>query len=510
MSYGPFSSHPDNAGSVPGNGLTSVPEAVDLPADVYERIVQQVRDLCEAIHPEDQTKAISFEATENLQVQESREFQVEPPQAPDSLEAAGIGLVQLTNLILKLMYLNGTLTGFEISRQIRLPFSVLAEALSFLKAERAVEVTSAEVVGPLSYRYLLTEMGRSRARDAFEICRYVGPAPVSLDQYTRQCRVQAIKNLPLNWQQLQSALHHLVLDPELLQRLGPAVCSGQSIFLYGPPGNGKTVIAKGLGRWLNESGGTIYVPYAFTVDNQIISVFDPNVHRPAQVPPQNIDQLKQLVEESPEAGELDLRWRPVRRPVVISGGELSLEMLDLQFHAASGFYTAPLHLKANGGVFLLDDFGRQLVPAPQLLNRWILPLEERTDSLTLNTGKKFTVPFEQLTIFSTNLHPEDLVDASFLRRIRHKLEIGSPSEQQYREIFRHVCDERNMKYDDWIVSRLLSTQYVAESPPKASDPRDLMDVIEAICRFRGEKPHLSEKIVFEAFQECLGGPQVSH
>lgn len=498
MSHGPYYSPSDSSSSY-SDDLTSIPEAVDLPEDIYDRIVQQVRDLCETVQP-----AVTPEPAPSFQSQSSTSC-VEAPPAPDSLASAGISVGQLSELILKLLYLNGVLTGFEVSRQIRLPFSVVGEGLQFLKQERSLEVTSGEMVGPLSYRYQLTEAGRNRAREAFETCRYVGPAPVSLEQYTHQCRLQAIRHLSLNSQQLASALQGLVLDPALMQRLGPAVCSGQSIFLYGPSGNGKTVIAKGLGRWLNESGGLIYVPYAFSVDNQIISVFDPNVHRPVQVLRQ--DDLEELSAENDFP--VDLRWRQVRRPVITAGGELDLSMLDLRYHPGSGFYTAPLHLKANGGVFLLDDFGRQLVPAAQLLNRWILPLEERADSLVLGTGKKFVVPFEQLTIFSTNLRPEELVDAAFLRRIRHKLEILPPTERQFREIFRQACEQRNMHYDDWIVSRLLSTQYDPESPPKASDPRDLLDVIEAICRFRGESPHLSEKIVAEAFQECLGGPHIS-
>ncbi|WP_437229743.1 ATPase [Planctomicrobium sp. SH661] len=494
MSYGPLDSRSDELSSP--EDFTSIPEAVDLPEDVYERIVQQVRDLRDAINSQPQ----DFPPVDTHDP-------VEAPRAPASLEAAGISLGQLSDLVLKLLYLNGTLTGFEISRQVRLPFSVLSETMQSLKGDRSVEVSSGEMVGPLSYRYLLTEQGRVRAREAFETCRYVGPAPVSLEHYTRQCRLQSIKNVPLHEGELAAALHDLVLDPDLLRRLGPAVCSGQSIFLYGPPGNGKTVIAKGLGRWLNECGGAIHVPYAFSVDNQIVAVFDPSIHRPVNSSP--LDEEAPSISSSHDF-EPDLRWRQVRRPVVVAGGELNLEMLDLRFHPASGYYTAPLHVKANGGVFLLDDFGRQLVPAPQLLNRWILPLEDKTDALTLSTGKKFTVPFEQLTIFSTNLRPEELVDASFLRRIRHKLEIGYPSEKQYREIFRHTCEQRNIKYDDWIVSRLLTTQYGPETPPKASDPRDLLDVIEAICRFRGDRPHLSEKIVFEAFQECLGGPRLPH
>lgn len=483
--------------------FTAIPEAVDLPEDVYERIVQQVRDLND-LCDEGRMDDVTGTDDEAPKPDPAHDF---TPIAPETLQETGISQAQISDLILKLVYLNGTLNGFEISRQLRLPFSVLSETLRDLKSERCLEVSSGETVGPVSYRYLLTDQGRTRAREAFETCRYVGPAPVSLEQYTRQCQLQSVRYVTLNENQLQDALLDLILEPELLRRLGPAVCSGQSIFLYGPPGNGKTVIAKGLARWLNTSGGSIYVPYALSVDNQIVSIFDPNVHRPVtSLPLPGAEADLSPLDEG--IASLDLRWRKVRRPVVMAGGELSLEMLDLRYHAGSGYYTAPLHVKANGGVFLLDDFGRQLVPAAQLLNRWILPLEERIDSLTLHTGKKFTVPFEQLTIFSTNLKPQDLVDASFLRRIRHKIEITFPGEQQYRAIFRRACEERNIKYDDWIVSRLLETQYASENPPKASDPRDLLDVITAICRFRGERPYLSEKMVMEAYHECLGGPQL--
>lgn len=493
---GPFSSRPPHD-PVPERELESADEVIDLPEDVYARIVRQVQEICQTVqaHEEHQPSARQAICRSEDGI----------PKAPESLEEAGISLGQMSDLILKLMYLNGTLTGFDVGRQLRLPFSAVVETLDFLKAERCLEVASGNVVGPLSYRYLLTETGRHRAREAFASCRYVGPAPVSLEQYTFQCRHQALSRAHFTPMQLQAVLNSLVIEEDLLRRLGPAVCSGQSIFLYGPPGNGKTVIARALGRLLNECGGAIYVPYAVTVDNQIISVFDPTLHR-ALDHARPVEDEEERTQDSPD---IDLRWRKIRRPVVIAGGELSLEMLDLRYHPSSGFYTAPIQLKANGGVFLLDDFGRQLVPPQQLLNRWILPLEERTDYLSLATGKKFAVPFEQLTIFSTNLKPEDLVDAAFLRRIRHKIEIGPPGEKQFREIFRRCCSEREIKYDDWIVTRLLSTQYNPQTPPKSSDPRDLLDVVLSICRFRGERPHLSEGIVREAFEECLGGPRLS-
>jgi len=498
--------------------VTAVDEAVDLPEDVYARIVQQVREICEQVAQVD-AEEVPREAAalphwsstnpENPSQDSANQDSVTPPLAPQSLAETGINAGQLAELTLKTLYLSGMATGYEISRQLRLPFSVVAETLQALKADRCLDVTSGEVVGPLSYRFLLTEQGRQRSRDAFAVSRYVGPAPVSLEHYTRQCQLQTVARARLNLDQLQQACQNLVLDADLLRRLGPAICSGQSIFLYGTPGNGKTAIAKVLGALLNQNGGSIYVPYALTVENQIISIFDPTLHRPVPARHASVTESDEsrLLSDL-QAPVLDERWREVRRPVVLSGGELTLDMLDLRYHAGSGYYTAPLQLKANGGVFLIDDFGRQIVPPAQLLNRWILPLEERIDYLTLSTGKKFAVPFEQLTVFSTNLNPEQLVDAAFLRRIRHKIEVPAPTEAQFRQIFRRMCDLHAIKYDDWIVTRLLTTQYDSQNPPKASDPRDLLDVIESICRFRGEKPHLSEKIVFEAFQECLGGPRL--
>ncbi|WP_437203224.1 ATPase [Planctomicrobium sp. SH664] len=471
-----------------------------LPLDDSQQVVDQLKRVSELVAAAQQTEE-SFAPPD---------MAVAPPAAPKSLHEADLHLGQISNLILKLLYLHGMLRGYEISRNLKLPFSVADEGLEFLKGERCVEVTSGDLMGRLSYRYLLTEAGRVRAREAFEECRYVGPAPVSLEQYSRQCRVQSIRHLTLTPQQLQHSLRELIVDADLVQRLGPAVNGGQAIFLHGPPGNGKTVIGRAIGRLLNHYGGEIYVPYAISVDSQIISVFDPAVHRTSEEAGLTGAAEEAVSPDAAEESQFDARWRKVRRPFLVSGGELSLEQLDLKFHAGSGFYTAPIHVKANGGVFLLDDFGRQLVPPRQLLNRWILPLEERVDFLTLVTGKKFAVPFEQLIIFSTNLAPAELVDAAFLRRIRHKVEIGHPTERQYRDIFRKCCEQRGIRYDDWLVTQLFETRYHAQNPPKSSDPRDLLDVVDAICRFRNEKPHLSEKILLEAFQECLGGIQIAH
>jgi predicted ATPase with chaperone activity len=286
--------------------------------------------------------------------------------------------------------------------------------------------------------------------------------------------------------------------------LGPAVCSGKSIFIYGPPGNGKTMVAKGLGRFLNKNGGEIFVPYAIHSENSIVTIFDPTIHTATD----NDDLLGTLIQGDPRAtGERsrllhanppDLRWRRIKRPVVITGGELTLEMLDLRYNTTANFYQAPLHIKANGGVFLIDDFGRQIVSPRDLLNRWILPLEERIDYMTLSTGKKFSVPFEQLIIFSTNLDPRELVDEAFLRRIRHKISIGTPDRDLFTEIFQMACRQRNIPYNQGVVDYLYTAYYDKGKPPRSSDPRDLLEIVQSICRFRNLDVTLTENLMAEA------------
>jgi predicted ATPase with chaperone activity len=280
------------------------------------------------------------------------------------------------------------------------------------------------------------------------------------------------------------------------------------VFLYGPPGNGKSQIAKGIGRFLNYHGGDIYVPYAIQSENSIITIFDPSLHQSTddaelqamlggggkqQGQSQDISRL--FHENHP-----DLRWRRVRRPVVVTGGELTLDMLDLRYNQLSNFYVAPLQLKANGGVFLIDDFGRQIVKPRDLLNRWILPLEERIDYVTLATGKKFPVPFEELIIFSTNLDPGDLVDDAFLRRIRHKIKIDSPDRELFTEIFSLCCELNKVPFEPRAVEFLYSTYYEHGQAPRSSDPRDLLEIIHSICRFRNQRFVLTQELMAEATQ----------
>lgn len=424
-----------------------------------------------------------------------------PPVAPASLAQSGLSLMQVCDLILKQLYLQGAALGVDLARQSRLPFNVIDEGLVFLKDEKCIEVSSGDLIGRVSYRFNLTDLGRNRAREAFEQCRYVGPAPVPLEAYVRQCLQQTVTGTVCDPESLREAFAELIIRPGLLDELGPAVCSGKSIFIYGPPGNGKTMVAKGLGKFLNKNGGEIFIPYAIASENSIVTLFDPTIHTATD----NDDLFGAVMQDQSQGtGRLlaenppDLRWRRIKRPVVITGGELTLEMLDLRYNTTANFYQAPLHIKANGGVFLIDDFGRQIVSPRDLLNRWILPLEERIDYMTLSTGKKFSVPFEQLIIFSTNLDPRELVDEAFLRRIRHKIAIGTPDKDLFTEIFQLACQQRNIPYSPVAVDFLYSTYYDRGKPPRSSDPRDLLEIVQAICRFRKQDVMLTENLMAEA------------
>ena len=322
---------------------------------------------------------------------------------------------------------------------------MIEDGLKFLKDEKCVEVTGGDLIGRVSYRFNLTELGRKRAQECMKNCAYVGPAPVPIEDYIEQTYRQSVTGINCSPEPLRASFAHLVIPDALLNALGPAIVSGKSVFIYGPPGNGKTAVARSIGDFMNNAGGEIYVPHAFLAENSIITIFDKAIHQ--TVDGENHDRLEDneaTIRRLLNTGTVDPRWVRIRRPVVVTGGELNLEMLDLRYNATANFYQAPLHVKANGGVFLIDDFGRQLCSPKELLNRWILPLEDRHDYLTVASGKKFEVPFEQLIIFSTNLDPKDLVDDAFLRRIRHKVEIQAPPREVYEKIFNAVAKRLGM------------------------------------------------------------------
>jgi predicted ATPase with chaperone activity len=421
------------------------------------------------------------------------------PTAPESIKEAGLTIGFLNDMILRTLYTHGGMVGLDLSRLLCLPFKVIEESLRFLKDEKCLEVTGGDLIGRVSYRFNLTDLGRQRAQDAMKLCAYVGPAPVPLDDYIEQTYRQAVTGITCTPEALSESFTHLVITDELLSAIGPAVISGRSVFIYGPPGNGKTSIARAVGEFMNRSGGEIYVPYAFLAENSIITVYDQAVHQLTEDGPgERMEDNEATIRRLLNTGTVDPRWVRIRRPVVVTGGELNLDMLDLRYNAEANFYQAPLHVKANGGIFLIDDFGRQLCSPKELLNRWILPLEDRHDYLTVSSGKKFEVPFEQLTIFSTNLDPKDLVDDAFLRRIRHKVGIQAPMRPVYERIFNAMAKKLGMNPCPEAVDYLYERYYNGSRCPRASDCRDLLETVQSICRYRRHPVQLTRELIAEA------------
>jgi predicted ATPase with chaperone activity len=402
-----------------------------------------------------------------------------------SIEDTGLSLSFLADLVLKLLYYRGAgISGFEISDAIRLPFTgVLEPVMEFLKREQFCEVMGRGGIGESSYLYSISERGNNKARELLERDMYVGPAPVTLPQYRESVAKQALKRVSVHQDEMRQALSHLVLNEKTFNQIGPAANSGRSIFLFGPPGNGKTSVAEAIGLLVMR--GTLYIPHAIIVEGQLIQVFDRVNHIPVQ--------------ESEPSRTLDRRWIRIRRPMVVVGGELTLETLDLVYNPTSKTYQAPYQVKANGGMFLIDDFGRQLVRPVDLLNRWIVPLEKKVDYLTLQTGSKIEVPFDVLIVFSTNLEPRDLVDEAFLRRIRHKIHIGNPSLDEYRELFIRMCKQRKVPYSEQALVYLVREYYQKRrNELRACHPRDILDQIIDIARYMNTPPRMCPELIEQA------------
>jgi hypothetical protein len=414
----------------------------------------------------------------------------EPPM-PKSIEETGLTLGFLADLATKIMYFEGYISGYEMAEKMKLPYTgVIDQVLEFLKREQFCEVKGAGGLGESGYQYVISVKGGEKAREVLDRGQYVGPAPVPIEAYTGAFHKQPLKNIAIHQRIMRQALSHLVLNERVNSQLGPAVNSGRSVFLYGPPGNGKTTIAEAIGTMIFRDN--IYVPYAIEVDGQIIKVFDSINHRPAG---KNGGGAS-----SPRSGnKIDKRWVKIHRPFIVVGGELTLESLDLVYDGVSKYYEAPSQMRANGGMFLIDDFGRQQVRPRDLLNRWIVPLEKRVDSLTLHTGRKVEIPFDVLIVFATNLAPADLVDEAFLRRIRHKIEIRDPSFEEYREIFKRVCAHKGVPYEEKALAYLLQEHYLKPKIPlRACHPRDIIDQLIDIARYQNSPPTLSKNLIDQA------------
>jgi hypothetical protein len=415
----------------------------------------------------------------------------EGPMIPTKIAETGLGDKFLCALMLRAIQTLGLETTIQVSEFLKLSPVVVDQIFGLLRHQALVEVRGSATANVPVLRFALTDGGRAQAFESTRQCEYLGPAPIPLATFKAQVIAQSIQNEKISVEDLTASLSHLVLPKRMVQKLGPAVNSSRSLLVYGPPGNGKTSISEAIAKVFKQE---IYLPYAVEVDGQVIRVFDPTVHTPIEVAeqpaPENVTVLRR---------KSDPRWTRCRRPVILVGGELTLDMLDLRYDANSRFYEAPPQVKALGGVFIIDDFGRQLVQPKDLLNRWIVPLEKRVDYLTIHTGKKFDIPFDELIIFSTNISPNQLMDAALLRRVKYKLRIDPPTVTDYLAILQRVCDDHKMTLDESILNYLLDDFYPSHGDQYAAyHPIFIVEHAIATCRYLNVQPHLTIDLVRDA------------
>lgn len=427
------------------------------------------------------------------------------PPVPSTIEDTGLTQEFVSDLMLKTLYSQGVLQGTELEDVVCLPFSILDDCLLDLQQRRLVQVRGTEGHGRAGYAFDLTEEGSDRARELMNMSAYTGAAPIPIKEYWRWIEAQAVRNRRVSRAEVVEGLRHLVLEEDFIETIGPAINSGRSVFLYGDAGNGKTVIAEAIADMFGDS---MYIPHAILAEGKVIQLYDPVVHEPVEEDEEANESTSDVTADFlRDPTSHDQRFRLVRRPVVIVGGELTLEQLELQHDPETGVFRAPPQVKANGGVFVIDDFGRQRVRPRDLLNRWMYPLERNVDFLALPTGQKLPVPFETLLIFATNLNPTDLVEEAFLRRIRYKILVDNPSREQYEEIFKRMCADLDLPYSRSAVEFVYDEWYGRDGlAPRKCHPRDLLNQVRDLSRYQGRTPDLSEDMLDRACRTYFMNP----
>ncbi|MEP2639622.1 ATPase [Roseobacter sp.] len=417
------------------------------------------------------------------------------PQSPRSLDDMQLPTVMMRDIVLKTMFRKNIDMVTSLSAAICLPIPVTQELVDMAREQRLLEATGTlNANNGNEMGYQLTEQGKARALDALAQSEYFGAMPVPLDVYAAQVKRQSVRNMQITRAQLTGAMGHLVLPDALLGQLGPAVSAGRSILMYGPPGNGKSSISNGIRDAL---GDHVFVPRAIEYAGQVITLYDPIVHAAVPVQPDDPTALRRTA-------SFDLRYVKCERPTVITGGELSLDMLDLVYNPTARTYQAPLQLKSTGGIFIVDDLGRQAEPPQALVNRWIVPLEENKDILALQSGEKFEAPFDTLVIFSTNFHPNEIFDQAALRRIFFKIKIDGPNQENFLKIFAMVAKKRNMPLDEATLVHLLKVKYPEIDNLYANyQPIFLIDQMIAICDFEGLPYQMTPDLIDRAWDNMF-------
>ena len=434
---------------------------------------------------------LHFPAVANRSAAESRAAM---PRAPQTLEDTGLSSTFLVELVAKTMFQLGLTRLTELSAQLCLGSAVVESICQFMRRETLLEIVR-RGQNEADVQFDLTQAGRGRASEWLARNSYVGPAPVTLEVYTERVRAQSVTAQSITVGEVRAAFADLIIPEGLLDQLGTAVNSGRPMLLHGPAGSGKTYLAEQLGRLIH---GAIAIPHAISVHGEVIRVFDAQCHKPV---PQDA-AVRTALDNRDRA---DARWVLCERPCVVSGGELTLAMLDLSFDSRAGYYEAPPHFKANNGLFIVDDLGRQVITPRELMNRWVVPMERRHDHLMLRNGGKFTIPFDMVLVFSSNLRPDQLEDAAFLRRLGHKISIEAVSVVDYARIFERACESEGITHEPGAFERVVHHYHRASGRPLlACYPRDLLHLIASRARFLGIRAELSEALIEWSWQAYFG------